>query len=286
MSFNLFLTSQRQLRNGWWVLTFFVVLAAMLIPLLILTRRQGTAVPVMEQAVVVAAATWICQLLRRRPLTEVTGRFGWRWVEQLVLGGLIGTVLMVVPALFLGTFGFVRWRWSDAGPAGLGAGAALFAGVALAEELVFRGFVFQRLLDGLGEWPAQGILGAYFVLTHSAALSAAGGVRYLAATNIFLASLLFGLAFLRTRSLAMPLGMHFAANFTQGTVLGFGVSGSSDGGVLVPVLGRSPKWVTGGAFGLEASVPGLIVVMVAVVALYRWRPAAWKSRTDSLVNGD
>lgn len=268
---NPFLNSQRRLRNGWWVLIFFVVLASLLMPFVIVAQQAGIAVSVGLQAVVVAGASGVCQLLRRKPMSELIGALNWQWPRQLLLGCLLGVFLMLVPALFLRAFGWVTWQWNDAGLASFSSAIVLYIGVAVAEELVFRGFVFQRLIDGLGEWPAQLIVAAYFVLTHSAALSEAGGQRYLAGLNIFVASLVFGLAFIRTRSLAMPLGIHFAANLMQGAVLGFGVSGNEQAGLFRPVFGNAPDWLTGGAFGLEASVPGLVCIVATGFLLYRWK---------------
>ena len=261
-----FLNADRRLRNGWWILIFFFVLTA-LFPLLLI----APGVSVVQQAGLVAAASGICQLLRRKPMFELVGKLDWSWPRQLVLGGLLGAALMLVPALFLWAIGQVAWQWSGMTLAIFWSAIVLDAGVAVAEELLFRGFVFQRLIDGIGEWPAQLIMAAYFVLVHSAALSAAGGQRYLAGTNIFLASVVFGLAFLRTRSLAMPLGIHFAANMTQGAILGFGVSGNDQAGLLRPVFGNGPDWLTGGAFGLEASAPGLACIIAAGFLVYRWR---------------
>ena len=150
---------------------------------------------------------------------------------------------------------------------------ALVAGGALIEELMFRSFVFQCIIDGLGEWPAQLILGGLFLLTHADTMHVAGGQRFMASATIFLASVMFGLAFIRTRSLAMPLGLHIAANFVQGSVLGFGVSGNDQPSLAIPVFGSSPSWLTGSVFGLEASAPGLVSVIVSVIILLRWKPA-------------
>jgi membrane protease YdiL (CAAX protease family) len=90
----------------------------------------------------------------------------------------------------------------------------------------------------------------------------------MASINIFLASILFGLAFIQTKSLAMPLGLHFMANFVQGGVLGFGVSGAEQSGLLIPVFSEAPVWLTGGRFGLEASLPGLICILIALLLFY------------------
>jgi membrane protease YdiL (CAAX protease family) len=62
---------------------------------------------------------------------------------------------MLMPALILGLCGWVDLQWSPVGLSSLFSSLVLFAGVAVAEELLFRGFVFQRLIFGLGRWPAQ-----------------------------------------------------------------------------------------------------------------------------------
>lgn len=98
-----------------------------------------------------------------------------------------------------------------------------------------------------------------------------GDVRVLASINIFIASLVFGVAFIRTKSLAMPLGLHFMANLMQGGVLGFGVSGTDQSGLLQPIfISEVPIWLIGGQFGLEASILGLVCVVVIFVLFQRW----------------
>ena len=273
MSINPLLNSERQLRNGWWILIFFLVLASLLVPTLVVAQQNSMDVSIGLQAVIIALASWICQLLRRKPLAELLGRFNVRWLKELCLGGLVGSALMFVPSFIMWIFGWVDWQWNPAGLSTLVSMVLLFAGVAVAEELLFRGFIFQRLIAGLGQWPAQLILAGYFLLTHLNNPGMTGDVKVLASVNIFIASLVFGLAFIRTKNLAMPLGLHFMANLMQGVVLGFGVSGTDQSGLLKPIFCGAPEWLTGGQFGLEASVFGLICVVVTLILLYKWRPS-------------
>jgi len=266
--FNVLKNAAGRLRNGWWIAIFFVVLAALLFPLILLSGQQ--AVPIWAQALIILFATVICQALRRKPLAEVTGALNATWLIQVALGAAIGALLMLAPAFVLLLTGAARWSMSEQGAAALLPAVTLMAAVAIAEEFLFRGFIFQRLIDGLGQWWAQLIIGGLFVLTHSTALEGAGALGYLAGLNIFVASLMFGFGFIKTRSLAMPIGIHFAANFVQGGVLGFGVSGNDEQGLLTPTL-TGPDWLIGAAFGLEASLPGLICVIAITVALWRWR---------------
>ena len=276
MMINLCLNSERQLRNGWWILIFFLVLAAFLIPAMIKAQQNNIQVSISMQTVIIALASLICQLLRRKPLAELLGKFGLNWLKELCLGGLIGSALMLIPAFILGIFGWVDWQWNHGGFSVLFSSLLLFAGVTVTEELLFRGFVFQRLISGLGQWPAQLITAAFFLLTHLNNPSMSGGVNVMASINIFLASIMFGLAFIRTRSLAMPLGLHWMANWMQGGILGFGVSGTQQLGLLNPVFGEAPAWLTGGAFGLEASLPGLICVVVTLILFNNWKPPVEK----------
>jgi uncharacterized protein len=276
-----FLNSQRRLRSGWWIAIFFLVLAGLLFPLLLGAREDGASVPIYQQALVVLTASLLCQGFRRSRFADLLGAFDWRWPQQLLLGAMGGAVLMLVPALVLGATGAVSWQLNAEWAGGIGPTLALIAAAAVTEELLFRGFLFQRLIEGLGAWPAQLLIAALFTLTHSDALAEQGTLGFLAGTNIFLASIAFGLAYLRTRSLAMPLGLHFAANAVQGPILGFGVSGDGQPGLLTPFFHGAPDWVTGGTFGLEASVPGLVCVIALAAFLWRWRPPSVDARKES-----
>ncbi len=270
MALNPFIDAEHKLRNGWWIAIFFLVLAALLFPLLMLARNNNTDLPLVQQAGVVILASLICQWFRKKPLSELLGKLDRKWPMEWAIGCTAGGLLMLLPATALWALGYADWRMQAADFTLLLPVIITFVGVALAEEFVFRGFMFQRLMDGIGLWPAQLLMAAYFVLTHSATLETAGQQKYLACVNIFLASIMFGLAFIRTKSLALPIGLHFAANTMQGAILGFGVSGNEQASLLHPIL-SGPDWFTGGAFGLEASVPGLIFVIFAVIVLIRWR---------------
>jgi membrane protease YdiL (CAAX protease family) len=268
----LFRNSGGELRNGWWIALFFLLLAAGVFPLIMLSSSLGFELAPWMQALLVLLVSLLCQRLRGKQQAQLLGALNRQWLRQLAAGVLLGAVLMALPALLLTLTGQLSWQWHGLGQTALLAALLLFVGVAVTEELTFRGFMFQRLIDGIGSWPAQLVMSAYFVLNHASALKQGDSWHYLAMLNIFIASLMFGLAYLRTRSLALPIGLHFMANFTQGTLFGFGVSGSAEQGMLSPVIAAGcPDWLSGGSFGLEASVPGLITVILFTVLLWRWR---------------
>lgn len=269
---NLFKNQAGHLRNGWWIGVFFLLLAAVVFPMILVAKETGQELAPWMQALAVLVVSCVCQWLRKQPMAHLFGAFDRQWLAQLCWGAALGALLMVLPALFLTITGTVSWQFHGLQQVAIGAAVLLFVGVAVTEELTFRGFMFQRLIAGIGSWPAQIAMSAYFVLNHASALQQGDSWNYLAMANIFIASLMFGFAYLRTSSLAMPIGLHLMANFSQGTLLGFGVSGSDQVGVLTPVFSaEAPGWLTGGAFGLEASVPGLVTVVLLTVALWRWR---------------
>jgi len=273
----IFVGRENRLRNGWWVAAFLAIVAALLVPTILVSARLEVEVTIWAQAAILAAATGAIQLLRRKPVLEVTGVPDRRWFAQLLIGGVVGAALMLAPALVLTLGGWIAWQAAFPGWPALAPALLLMAGVAIAEELLFRGVLFQRLIDGVGVWRAQVLIATLFVLTHMGNPNLEGATRLWAGANIFLASILFGLAYVRTRSLALPIGIHFMANVTQGVILGFGVSGAAEPSLFAPRFLTDLTWLTGGAFGLEASLPGLATVAAAVaafIAFGRRKPAA------------
>lgn len=268
---NVFLNKQRKLREGWWVGLFFLVLAAFTFPAVLLAKEYQFEVTMFHQLVMVLATTWLCQKVRGGAMADFTGRLNVYFIRHLLFGFVLGTTLMVAPAIVLFLGGWVRWEFLSFDIKGLSTITASIVAGAITEEFLFRGFIFQRLRDGLGVWLMQIIVGAFFLLTHMGNPELVGDVKVLAMLNIFFASILFGALVIRTNNLTMAIGMHVSANWVQGTLLGFGVSGNAQPGILKAITGDAPVWLTGGNFGLEGSLPGLVAVMMAFVLFQKWK---------------
>lgn len=221
----------------------------------------------------VLIGTWICLKLERRPFASLGYQWNAGWWRGLGQGTLFGAGIMVLTALAVFTAGGFHWSRGSGTWITSAQGFALFLLVAFNEETLFRGYFFQRLVGAMGAWPAL-ILGAIlFALAHGGNPGMKGATRIWAFLNIGLAAILLGLCYLRTRSLALPIGVHLGWNFTQGNLLGFGVSGTTMApGLLKPVFLGRPEWLTGGAFGLEASLPCALVCGAAILALALWKP--------------
>jgi len=273
------------LRNGWWILVFLVLFLASQPAYHFVSRaiqHRGFAGPWLSPLPVLflLAVTWICMRLRRQPLSAVGLRLDARWLRQSLCGIAFGGAQMLVVAVLIFVVGGVSFSIDPAGGLhALASGAWVFLWVALLEELLFRGFVFQRLVDGIGNGAALWLMAALFAIAHWGNPGMQGATEFWASIDTLLGGLLLGLAYLRTRSLALPIGIHFGWNWVQGSVLGFDVSGTHQAGWLLPQLLDRPQWLSGGTFGPEASIFAVFVDAAAVLLLWRWKGTTRRSES-------
>ncbi len=129
------------------------------------------------------------------------------------------------------------------------------------EEVLFRGVLFRIVEESLGTWVALAISAILFGLLHLGNPNAtlAGAVAIAVEAGVLLAA-----AYAFTRRLWLPIGIHFAWNFVQGGVFGVAVSGNEIPGLLQGRL-TGPAWLSGGAFGAEASVVAVVLCLAAGV---------------------
>lgn len=264
-------------RSGWKALGFFLVLMALggvLVGLRRLGLRHGLGI--WMGVLLVSLASYICVRIEGRSFSSLGLLPGRRWLLECLAGTLGGILLIVLTALLVqGLNGFHWVRAADVGARQLLYAAWMFLGVAFNEEILARGFPFQRLVEGAGTWVGQLVFAAIFALGHWGNPGMHGATKAWATLNIGLAAILLGFCYLRTRSLALPIGVHLGWNWAQGSLLGFGVSGTTDiKGFWSPVFHGRPEWLTGGAFGLEASLPCALVCGAVILLLWRWKGSA------------
>ncbi|MCE9668377.1 CPBP family intramembrane metalloprotease [Myxococcus stipitatus] len=263
-------------RNGWKILGFAglmtvgalgVILAWVMTP-----EEVRRVLPEPYWALgVTLLVSWVCVRLERQPLTSLGLRLDSTWLREVALGTVGGVMLIGLVALgvwLAGGFSLVR-TWDD-GAGVILRSAWLMLGVALFEELAFRGYVFQRLTRGVGSRWAQGLMAVVFCLAHPFGGEMATSMKVVAMLNTFLAGLMLGLCYVRTRSLALPVGVHLGWNWWM-NCLGFGVSGNALTGVWTPEFSGKPEWLSGGRYGLEASVVCTAVLVLTVVGLMSWK---------------
>lgn len=139
----------------------------------------------------------------------------------------------------------------------------LFMFVGWNEELLFRGYRLQNLLDGLSPIWAVLISSAWFGVVHLANPNA----TLISVVGILLAGLFLAYPAIRTGQLWLSIGLHIGWNFFEGPIFGFPVSGLSFF-TLTKISVRGPVLFTGGAFGPEAGLVILPAIAVGVGMTY------------------
>lgn len=272
--------SDGRLRNGWWILAFVALLLASRLaytPVSHALQQLGVPKDGLEPLRLgfLLLVTWICARLRREPLSSIGFVLDRRWAWELGVGTFFGLATASLAVAIIWVVGGVRLELDPARSlATLAHGAYVFAFVALFEETLFRGFVFQRLVAGTGPWFASIAMGLLFATGHWDNPGMQGATVAWASVELFLGAVLLGLSYLRTRSLAMPIGIHLGWNWTLGYLLGFDVSGFGQAGWFHPLLQDRPEWVTGGPFGPEASIFAVVVDVLLIVVLWKWKGVA------------
>jgi membrane protease YdiL (CAAX protease family) len=210
------------------------------------------------------------------PVLVVAYRFLVRWLERRDVTELdrvgaareLGAGLAIGFALFAAAIGVIAvlGGYSIAGRNSIASVAVPLtaaAAAAFSEELVVRLVLFRIAEQWLGTWAAIALSSALFGLLHAGNPHA---TAWSTAAITLEAGTLLAAAYMRTRRLWFPMGVHAAWNFTQGGIFGVAVSGTTSEGLLHGEL-HGPAWLTGGAFGAEASAVAVVVCFACAALL-------------------
>lgn len=287
-----FFAADGRLRTGWRALLFLPLFVAQVAVFVILMRVIfGEALREKEEALAalggtfsalaaVLAAAILLRFLDRRNFRTM-GFWPYRgWLGELGIGlaaGLGMVSLVVAFAWLADSVEFVALG---------GSGEVLLFGAlwnsvvllpaATAEELMFRGYPFQRLVEAWGAAPAVGLLSVLFGLLHLGNPSP----TVLSSVNTALMGILLALAYLKTNGLWLPIGLHFSWNYALGFLYALPVSGFQLTHKLWQVETSGPAWLTGDAYGPEGSLLTTLVAVAGTVLLLRvpTRQASSQSR--------
>jgi len=229
--------------------------------------------PLVEQAMLVflllagyaAFGSWMDR--QQHPIAEqgLARRDG--MLGELGLGVSIGwtiAVLCVLPLVLAGGIAIVlnlqlsAWGW-------LLADTAFFALWALAEEIAFRGYCFQRFVLAVGPLGAAIGYAAFYAIVQALL---PGATRVSIAVSIAF-SLLLSTAYLRTRALWVSWGINFGWKASRALVFGLAVSGINSHSPVVQGDPMGSFWLTGGGYGLDATWVAFVVLLAAIPVLFR-----------------
>ena len=210
-----------------------------------------------SEAVLNIALLWVVYKLTishlgDKPIDDLPAKGAWQLTAAgLVIGFVIFTAVVGV-AFLAGSYRITGYGgWS-----GLLVSLASFSVLpGFREELLFRGIFFRWIEEFGGSWAALLVTSALFGLAHILNPNATWFSSFAIAME---AGILLGASYMLTRSLWLPMGLHAAWNFTQGFIFGVPVSGNAANGIVRSTL-SGPDWLSGGSFGLEASIIAVVI---------------------------
>lgn len=288
----LFLNDNGRLRSGWRIILFVLVflaiyqiMSAVLWVAYLVATPLFTRVPYARyfQDLVFRSLLLCSALLAGYLCNRVVEGLPWRalglvlhrkWFRDFFLGSVVGLVsLSLAVAVALAGHGF---RFDFPNTAALFAtsrtlisSALLFVVAALAEEALFRGYPLQTLCRAGLMWLALLLTSLPFAAVH---LGNPNVVPFVTFTNTALAGIWLGVAYLRTRSLWFPLGVHWSWNWALGSIFGLPVSGLKlVSNPLLESVDLGPSWLTGGNYGIEGGAACTVALIISTVLIWRTR---------------
>jgi uncharacterized protein len=288
-----FINSAGRLRSGWRLLIFVPVLVILSLFFGAVTRRVFEVavrfVPSSGVArylenftfrlillIVALLAGFICtRLLEGLPWRALGLWLHARWARDFFFGSVIGIVSLALAAAIATAGGGLSFTISPRAALlrvlqTLVFSALLFILAALAEEALFRGYPLQTLTRANLAWLGVFLTSVPFAAIHLQNPNVAAGFTFL---NTALAGVWLAVAYLRTRSLWFPLGVHWAWNWALGSLFGLPVSGINNLAPYPLLRGTDlgPAWLTGGSYGIEGGLACTITLIVSTIFILRTR---------------
>ena len=196
------------------------------------------------------------------------------WLRDLLVGSIIGIGSLALAAAIAVAAGSLKFEINTADASShiarsiIGTVFVLVI-AALAEEAAFRGYPLQTFTRAQLVLVGVLLTSILFAMGHLLNPNVVPKVTF---ANTFIAGVWLAVAYLRTRSLWFPLGVHWAWNWAMGPLLGIPVSGLRLGGApLLKVHDVGPAWLTGGSYGLEGGVACTIALVVSTLFLWKTR---------------
>jgi membrane protease YdiL (CAAX protease family) len=253
---SIFINRHDEVRVGWRALLFVLLAVALVIvlsgPLVFMNALTTFSTGLVTGIGVLLASFIATRYLNHKPLTAIGLSLHPSMAREFGFGCLVGALMITGVFLAEVSLGYVayvsRGVYAYQVPWIVISSLGTFAVGAFSEEATFRGYLFQTFIQGVTFLPATIILALLFALAHAGNPN----VSALGLVNIALAGVLYSFAYMKTRSLWLPFGLHVSWNFAQTTIYSFPTSGGPFIEYKLLILTQTgPAWLTGGAFGPE-----------------------------------
>lgn len=263
--------------HGWLRVIFFAVFFYLILTLcynfsfLIVNWLQGEANSVTQWwffALINSLSSFLCVWIFRKFVDKkafLSLGFTWRNASKHAYTGLLlGIVILGIGTLFLMLMNYLIYINFIFDVRQLLLSVVMMALIALSEELVFRGYILNNLMQSMNRWLALTISSFLFFLAHINNPSIDNTI--LPMVELFVGGILLGINYIYTKNLWFGIMLHFSWNFLQGPVLGYKVSGIDIEPLLKQNIEGSAIW-TGGDFGFEGSLLSIILSIIFIIIL-------------------
>jgi len=289
-AYNFFLNKDGHLRSGWRLAIFAVAfLICVQVTQIVLFVVLSTALhrsynqliegywgiaaghgSILFSALVVG---WACGALLEELPFRALGCVPHRgWLKNFAIGSVLGTASLLLAAAFAMVTRGIHFSLDPAGARSITqtllVSLLVFVFAAAAEEMLFRGYPLQTLTRAHLAWLGVFLTSVPFAAVHLRNPNVVPGFTFI---NTALAGLWLAVAYLRTRSLWLPLGLHWSWNWVQAALLGLPVSGIEriTPAPLLKAMNLGPDWLTGGAYGIEGGAACTVALLISTVVIWR-----------------
>ena len=284
--FSIFVNSSYQIRAGWKFLAYCALLVAFwgatgiavgtviiwLYPALLQAPLGDPTFLAINSIVLfvpsVATLFFMARFADQTPVAAFGAAIHENWFKDFGAGVLVATGMLSLTLAGSFLLGEVHIAWSGSFGAipGIVLTLAALALSALSEEVVFRGYPLQILMKGLGPWGSVILISSLFGLVHGRN----PGATTLSVLGTILAGVVLAVAYLKTRSLWFPYGIHLGWNVGLSMVLGYPMSGIRTVSILTTDVAGS-QTLLGGGYGPEAGILGIFIFITVAAGIYRMR---------------
>jgi membrane protease YdiL (CAAX protease family) len=288
---NFFVGQDGHLRSGWRA-AFFVVVFLVCARLFeaaasVITHAVGglaggfwaDVLPFLIGAVVLLSAAtlvgWGCGAIFEELPFSALGWWPHRgWLKNVAFGSLLGAASLLLAAGFTAVTRGIKFTFNATAGTSIGktvlVSLVIFVIAGAAEESLFRGYALQTFTRAKLAWLGVLLTSLPFAAAHLANPNVSRGFTFI---NTAVAGVWLAAAYLRTRSLWFPLGLHWSWNWTQASLLGLPVSGIQRiaPAPLLHAMNAGPDWLTGGAYGIEGGAACTVALVISTLVIWRMK---------------
>jgi len=263
-----FISRYGELRSGWRAFVFVLLTGGIAFSLQAALSPMRGKIDILGPLVflisTLLASFFMTRSVNRKPFAAVGLHIQPSTVRDFGNGFAQGLVMMTGVFVIEYSLGYAHLTWHEHELVDLlwvlSYGLLFFSVAAVAEEVFFRGYLFQTLIQGMTFLPAMLAMALFFAFAHRSNPNA----TVFGLINVALAAIWFSLAYMKTRSLWLPFGLHVSWNYSQTVIYSFPTSGIDFTKYqLGETIQTGPEWITGGAFGPEGGAIATLMLILS-----------------------